>query len=246
MNVKLTIEYDGTEYHGFQIQPNAKTIQEELESALAKLLKHSVRVVGAGRTDAGVHAAGQVVHFSGMGSLPVERLVVALNSVLPRDIRAVSAESVPETFHARYSARRKTYVYTIYRGPYHSVFWRRYSWWVRHGLDVFSMQQAAHWLVGRRDFASFAASGGAAKTSERNLMECSITEQGPLICAKFTADGFLYNMVRNLMGTLVDIGTGTLTQDGLAAILAGRDRSLAGITAPPQGLCLHRVDYELS
>lgn len=246
MNVKLTVEYDGTNYHGFQVQPNANTIQEELEKALARRLNRPVRVIGAGRTDAGVHAAGQVVNFFGAMPIPLDRVPVALNSVLPRDIRIVDAKTVSETFHARFSALRKTYVYTIYRGPYHSVFWRRYSWWVAHNLDIAAMKQAAHGLVGQRDFASFAASGGAAKTSERHLMECLVSEEGPLVKVKFTADGFLYNMVRNLMGTMVDVGMGVLSMGGLAAILAGRDRALAGITAPPQGLCLERVDYELS
>ncbi|HHW42884.1 tRNA pseudouridine(38-40) synthase TruA [Desulfofundulus thermobenzoicus] len=246
-NIKLTIAYDGTNYHGFQEQRGTGlvTIQEVLEKCLSRLAGRPVRVIGAGRTDAGVHARGQVVNFDAAGwGIPAGKIVLALNGVLPPDMAALHAEEVPPGFHARFSARTKTYRYTIYNSRIPSPFWRLYSYFVPRPLDVAAMKQAAAHLVGRHDFASFQAAGSPVKDTVRTLFEAAVEREGEeVIHLVFRGDGFLYNMVRIMVGTLVEVGLHKRDPVEVTTILAARNRVLAGPTVPPQGLCLERVEY---
>ncbi|SHJ07096.1 tRNA pseudouridine(38-40) synthase TruA [Desulfofundulus thermosubterraneus] len=246
-NIKLTIAYDGTNYHGFQEQRGTGlvTIQEVLEKCLRRLAGREIRVTGAGRTDAGVHARGQVVNFDAAGwNIPAERIVLALNGMLPRDIAALEAEEVGPEFHARYSALAKTYRYTIYNSRIPSPFWRLYSHFVPRPLDVQAMAGAAQWLVGTHDFASFQAAGSPVKHTVRTLFSVDVCREGKeVIHLIFRGNGFLYNMVRIMVGTLIEVGLGKRDPDDIPAILAARNRTRAGPTAPPEGLCLERVEY---
>lgn len=245
-NVKLTVAYDGTDYYGFQDQndPSLPTIQSRLEQAIAVVTKVSHRINGSGRTDAGVHALGQVVNFRTTASIPTDRFVPALNSVLPRDIVVTEAEEVPLDFHARFSAKRKTYRYWIETGKVPNVLRRRYSHFVSVPLNLDRLKQAAQRLVGEHDFASFQASGSNVKTTVRRIYRLDVTSNPDgLIEIEVEANGFLYNMVRIIVGTLIEVGRGKLAPEEIDDILAARDRNAAGPTAPPQGLCLLRVDY---
>ncbi|MDK2882562.1 MAG: tRNA pseudouridine38-40 synthase [Bacillota bacterium] len=243
-NIKLTLAYDGTDFAGFQVQPKARTVQGELSAALGRILGEEVKVIGAGRTDAGVHARAQVVNFHTAARIPLERLPAALNSCLPRDVTVWQAEEVPAEFHARYSAKTKVYRYLMEVAPYPSPFLRRFSWHLPFPLDVAAMRAAAEELTGEHDFTSFCAAGGAAKSHVRTLRRLAVAEEGGLIAVEAAADGFLYKMVRNLVGTLVEVGRGVLKPEDMGRILAARDRKAAGPTAPPQGLILWHIDYE--
>lgn len=245
-NIKLTLAYDGTDFAGFQVQPQVRTVQGELSAALSKVLGEEVKVVGAGRTDAGVHARAQVVNFLTAARIPLERLPAALNSCLPRDVTVWQAEEVPAKFHARYSAKSKVYRYLMQVAPYPSPFLRRFSWHLPFPLDVAAMRAAAAELTGEHDFTSFCAAGGAAKSHVRTLKRLAVAEEGGLVAVEAAADGFLYKMVRNLVGTLVEVGRGALKPEDMGRILAARDRKAAGPTAPPQGLILWQIDYDES
>lgn len=246
-NIKLTIAYDGTNYHGFQEQRGTglPTVQEVLEKCLLELTGRVVRVIGASRTDAGVHARGQVVNFDATGwSIPAERIPLALNGILPEDIAVLAAEEVAPHFHARFSARAKVYRYTIYNSRIPSPFWRLYSYFVPRPLNIEAMQEAGRYLEGRHDFASFQASGSAVKETVRTLFQVEVEREGrELIHLLFRGDGFLYHMVRIMVGTLIEVGLGKREPREVLAILAARDRKAAGPTAPPHGLCLERVEY---
>ncbi|MEW6228243.1 MAG: tRNA pseudouridine(38-40) synthase TruA [Bacillota bacterium] len=242
-NIKLTLEYDGTAYNGFQRQDGLPTIQAELERAVAVITKAPASVIGAGRTDAGVHARGQVANFRTRARMPAEKFVPALNSVLAPDIRVLAAEEVPLGFHARYDASSKTYEYTIDTRPVPSVFLRKYAHHVPFALDLEAMRQACSCLVGRHDFRSFAAAHGGAKTFTRDVKMFLLESDGDLVRMTVEADGFLYNMVRIMVGTLILVGMGKLTPGEVLAIRDAKDRCLAGPTAPARGLCLVRVDY---
>ncbi|HEY8346834.1 MAG TPA: tRNA pseudouridine(38-40) synthase TruA [Symbiobacteriaceae bacterium] len=243
--IKLTLQYDGTHYAGFQRQPNGVTIQEKLEEALRKVTGNpDLRIGGAaGRTDAGVHARGQVVHFRTDSRIPTDRWPYALNSHLPPDIAVVAAEEVPEGFHARFWARWKRYRYTIQCGPFPLPLYRLYAYHWRYPVDVERMAEAAALLVGRHDFAAFRSTGGSAKTSVRTIFDLKVTVQEPLILVDVTADGFLYNMVRIIAGTLVEVGSGLRSLDQVREALATGNRDLAGRTLPARGLCLEEVGY---
>jgi len=245
-NIKLTLAYDGTNYSGFQKQSGSglPTVQDRLEEALAALAHTDIRVIGAGRTDAGVHARGQVVSFhTGDWTIPTGRIVPALNSVLPPDIAALAACEVPADFHARYSARAKTYTYTIYNSPLRSPFHRLYTYHLPHPLDERRMSEAARLLVGEHDFSSFQAAGRPVQSAVRTLFACDVVRDGHIVRLTVSGSGFLYKMVRVIAGTLIEVGRGRLRPEDVAAILAARDRSLAGPTAPPHGLCLESVEY---
>jgi tRNA pseudouridine38-40 synthase len=241
--IRLIIQYDGTDYAGFQVQPDRPTVQRALEEALGRLLCEAVRVQGASRTDAGVHAAGQVVAFTTENPIPVERVVLALNALLPPDVAAVAADEVPADFHPQYSARRKQYVYRVLNRPLPSPFLGRHAWHVAPPLDVAAMQRAARPLVGEHDFAAFRAAGGAAKTTVRELFDLTVCTQDETIEFTLCGNGFLYMMVRNVVGTLVEVGLGRVPAERVAVVLASRSRSMAGPTAPPHGLTLVRIDY---
>lgn len=241
--LKLVIEYDGTNYCGWQIQGTDPTIQGVLEQALAKVLDGPVRVSGAGRTDAGVHALGQVASFRTSSQLPCDALQRALNSLLPRDVVVQAVQDAPSDFHARYSALGKVYTYRILNRPLPSALRRRYVWHVPSPLDLDAMAAAAASLRGKHDFSSFRAAGSEVKTSERTLTEATMAWAGDEIVLSFTADGFLRHMVRNIVGTLVEVGRRRRTPGEIVGILEARDRRVAGMTAPPQGLYLVQVLY---
>jgi tRNA pseudouridine38-40 synthase len=241
--LKLVLEYDGSNYCGWQVQEDEPTIQGVLEQALAKIVGERVRVHGAGRTDAKVHALGQVVSVRLASGLPPEVLQRALNSLLPRDVVVHQAEDAPEDFHARYSALGKTYVYRILNRPVRSPLRLRYVWHVPRPLDVEAMTEAAASLLGSHDFSSFRASGSEVRTSERTIMALTLDREGDEIVLHSTANGFLRHMVRTIVGTLVEVGHGQRTPPEVKRILAARDRHLAGMTAPPQGLYLVQVLY---
>lgn len=243
--IKLTLQYDGTAYAGFQRQPNGVTIQERLEEALRFLTADPRLRIGAaaGRTDAGVHARGQVVHFRTESTIPTERWPYALNSRLPADIVVVGAESVPADFHARYWALEKQYRYTLAVASFPSPLSRLYAYHWGGPLDLGSMRAAAELLVGRHDFAAFRSTGGAAKTSTRTVTRLDVTTQGSFVYLDAAADGFLYNMVRILAGTLLEIGAGRRPLDHISRALTTGERRFAGKTLPPHGLCLEAVTY---
>lgn len=241
--VMLTLAYEGTGFSGFQLQLNGRTVQEELERALLRLTSNPVRITGAGRTDAGVHARGQVVGFRTESRHAPETYLRALNAMLPDDVAVVSAEMVPETFHARYWALSKTYTYDIWRERARPVLERRFVYHYPHALDAAAMREAAALLVGKHDFAAFQAAGSSAKTSTREILCFDVAEEGPIIRLKVQADGFLYHMVRILTGTLVQAGRGVVTPREVQEICCSRRRENAGPTAPPGGLCLQEVHY---
>jgi len=242
-NIKLVVEYDGTDFFGFQRQPGRRTVQGTLEWALSRIMKEPVSIVGAGRTDAGVHALGQVVSFRAGGSIPTDRISIAVNSVLPRDVVAKETQEAPEDFHARYSAVSRVYRYTILESQYPSALCGRYVWWRQPWLDLDAMRQAARALVGKKDFASFALADTEDRTTVRELSRLSIERSGDRIVFEFEADAFLRGMVRSIVGTLVEVGEGRRSPEDVEQILLSRDRSAAGMTAPARGLCLVGVRY---
>ncbi|MHB1419565.1 MAG: tRNA pseudouridine(38-40) synthase TruA [Bacillota bacterium] len=244
-NIKLTIEYDGTNYNGWQYQPQShvRTVQGLMEESLALITHESTRLIVAGRTDAGVHALGQIANFCTGSRIPLERIPYAANCILPDDIVVVSSEEVDPGFHAQHSARGKTYTYLIWNLATPSAFYSRYSWHMQQSLNVKCMQEAALHLQGQHDFRSFCASGSSVKNYVRELTACTVIADGNLLRITVEANGFLYNMVRIIVGTLVDVGRGKLQPADLAEIIASHQRETAGSTAPPQGLFLVRVHY---
>lgn len=244
-NIRLTVSYDGTAYHGFQRQPefHGPTIQGTLETVWKKLAGEEVTLNTAGRTDRGVHATGQVVNFLTEACIPDEKLPKAINSLLPRDIRILGAQTVSEEFHARYSARWKRYDYKIDNRPIADVFTRLYSLHEPIPLRVEKMQRAAHLLEGAHNFKAFSSAGGVTKTFVRNLYVCRIQEEGGILKITCIGNGFLYNMVRIIAGTLINVGKGWLQPEEMPDILQSMDRKRAGITARARGLTLSYVHY---
>ncbi len=240
---RATIEYDGTDFAGFQWQPQVRTVQGEIEAALQRLTGAEVKVVGAGRTDAGVHALGQVVSFSAATGIPVERMAAAMNSVLPADVRVVRAGETDEGFNARFSARSRSYVYVMLNRAEPSALLRRYVCHVRGALDAQAMADAAGRLVGEMDFAAWANSLGEVRTTVRRVFRCAVRRRGAWVLLFVEASGFLHGMVRNIAGTLMQVGSGKRRPEEMEAITASRDRRMAGPTAPAHGLCLVRVSY---
>ena len=238
--VKLTLEYDGTDFVGWQVQPNGRSVQEVVEAALSRMLGEPVRVTGAGRTDAGVHAAGQVCSLRTEKRVPLKAFVLGMNSLLPPDVAVVEAADVAPDFDARRSASGKRYEYRIWNGPSRSPLRRRRAWELFRPLDVAAMRAAARHLLGEHDFSAFRASDCPAKTTRRILRVLDVTgESGGEILVAAEATAFLKHMVRNL----AEVGMGKRSPESMPALLAGGDRTRAGVTAPPQGLTLVRVDY---
>jgi tRNA pseudouridine38-40 synthase len=244
--LKLTIQYDGTDYVGWQRQPNGVSIQALLEDALSPIEGGPVSVHGAGRTDAGVHAVGQVASATLTATLDTPTLGRALNAVLPPDVRIVGVEEVEHDFHARFSAVSKTYEYRILNAPLVSPFLHRYVWQIVQPLELVAMREAAAPLVGAHDFAAFQGAGSNVESTDRVIDRIEWEDGGGYdlpIVMRITGDGFLRHMVRNIVGTLVEVGTGRWPAPCVADILASGDRTLAGPTAPARGLFLIRVDY---
>jgi tRNA pseudouridine38-40 synthase len=243
--IRLDLEYDGTAYHGWQVQRDVATVQQELENVLRRILKERVRVVGAGRTDAGVHALGQVGHFQTEGTLDAQALLRGLNSLLPDDIVVNAVRETSSVFHARKSALLKRYEYWILNDPARSAFHHRFLWHVRGHLETRTMQRAADCLVGEHDFASFQASGGEpGKDTIRDLRLLEVTGlRNGLIRIAAEGTSFLRGMVRILVGTLVDVGAGRIPEQAVREVLLAKDRKAAGRTAPAKGLFLMWVRY---
>jgi tRNA pseudouridine38-40 synthase len=245
--LKLIVAYDGTNYAGWQIQPDKPTVQAAIEAAWHEITRETVRVTAAGRTDAGVHALGQVVAVATESRLPVSDLQRGLNAVLPEDVAVVALEEAGEGFHATYDALGKTYRYQIHNGRVPAIFDRLYTWHYPQPLDADAMHAAAQALVGKHDFSSFESIGSERPTSVRTITALSgrrgtgdLTDR---VTIEVTGDGFLYNMVRAIVGSLVEVGRGARDVNWPAEVLAACDRTRAGQTAPPQGLFLVRVEY---
>ena len=241
---KLIIEYDGTDYHGWQRQRTDRSIQSEIEQALSVMTRQAVVLTASGRTDAGVHALGQVAHFICDTAITPEEFQKGLNSLLPEDIVIKSCETAPEDFHARYDARRKAYRYRILNRPVPTAVDNRYVWHIRQPLDLEAMQAAARHLLGEHDFKAFEGTGSPRSSTVRTLFRAEFNKEGDgYLIFEIEGDGFLRYMVRNIVGTLVEVGRGKITPENFKSILTSRDREQAGATAPPQGLFLVSVAY---
>ncbi|MBP7867171.1 MAG: tRNA pseudouridine(38-40) synthase TruA [Acidobacteria bacterium] len=242
-NHRIDVAYVGTRYHGWQVQPDRVTVQSLLEQALSTLYQEKVALAGAGRTDAGVHARRQTANYTAPGIIPPPRVPDAVNGLIPRDVRVLGARFVQPGFHARKSARGKVYRYTLYTGRVCPPFRADFAWHFRRTLDLDAMAQAGALLVGRHDFTSFCARVEGEADRVRTVTSLRLTRSGPLLYLWIEADGFLHHMVRNIVGTLVDVGCGKRSAGDTTTVLAARDRRAAGPTAPPQGLELVRVRY---
>ncbi|MBI5025968.1 MAG: tRNA pseudouridine(38-40) synthase TruA [Nitrospirae bacterium] len=253
-NVRLILEYDGLNYSGWQVQKKGLTIQSIIEDAVVRITGEKSRVTGAGRTDAGVHALQQVAAFKTLSHLSTDVLKRALNANLPEDVRAIDVNEMPLNFHPRYNAKGKIYFYLISQERYCPVFLRRYSWQIPYDLNFNAMREAAAYLIGEHDFKSFQGSGCSSKTTVRKTTTIELSEHSslefmtvrldvPLIKIRIEGDSFLRHMVRNIVGTLVEVGRGKLTPLRVEEIIGLRDRRLSGPTAPAQGLFLEKVIY---
>ena len=247
-NIKLVVEYDGSNYSGWQVQnrrnkKDKKTIQQCLEKALGQILQEKVKLIGSGRTDAGVHAQGQVANCKTKSKLSCGNIQLALNSLLADDIRIKQVREVPLDFHARFSAQSKLYRYSIVNGSFVSPFLRDYAYLVKYPLDVQKMRRAAKYLLGKHDFRSFQAKDKIQRHSLRKVLRLVIRKHKNLICLDIEADGFLYRMARNIVGTLIEVGRGRLRPEGLQRIIKAKNREYAGPCAPAKGLCLMAVRY---
>jgi tRNA pseudouridine38-40 synthase len=243
-NIRLLLEYDGTRYHGWQRQPRELSIQQVVEEALGRLTGEEVRLIGSGRTDAGVHALGQVANFRTRSTIPLKAFREGLNSLLPWDIAVLQASEAPQEFHARKSARAKTYEYRILKRPVRSPLHHNYGWWLAAPLDLAAMAQAAALLPGEHDFSAFRASGSGNRNPVRQVLAARWqTYPGGWLRFTISATGFLRGMVRSLVGTMVEMGKGKTQPSLLAELLKNGQRRLAGPTAPPQGLFLVAVEY---
>lgn len=242
-NIKLIIEYDGTGYVGWQWQPNGMSIQQVMEEALEKILKEPVRISSSGRTDSGVHARGMTAAFRTDKNVPLKAFRDGLNSILPSDIAVREAVEMPEEFHPRINALGKHYRYTICNSQRRSPLNRLTSWQLAWELDLAAMRKAALYFVGEKDFAAFRAAKCSAKTTVRRIDSIEINRENDFITIDVKGNGFLRNMVRIIVGTLVEVGRGAKSPDEVPRLIEGRDRIKSGITAPPQGLCLLEVFY---
>ena len=244
MNTAIILSYDGTAYHGWQTQRNASSVQQTVTEALASLLGQDVSVSGVGRTDAGVHARRYVANFHGTHTIPMDRLPFAINAHLPMDISVSGAALVPDDFDARFNCTRKEYTYLIAPGKIRDPFAVSRSYFYPYSLDVDAMQQAAQYFIGRQDFAAVRSMGTPVKSTVREIFTCSVDTLGSYVRIRVSADGFLYNMVRAIAGTVLYAAEGKLTPEDIPQILDSGNRTLAGPTVPPGGLYLTKLWYE--
>ena len=242
-NIKLTIRYDGTAYVGWQRQKNGVSVQEVIEKTLRNIVGERVCLIGAGRTDSGVHARSQTANFRTRSRLAPERIKRALNSRLPEDIAISGVDEVATGFHAQFSARGKRYRYTILNSDARDPFLRRFAAYYPYRLGLSAMRKAARYLVGRHDFRTFQNAGAGRKSTVRAVRKIAIAKNGPLIYIDIEADGFLYNMARNIVGTLMEVGRGKKNAVSVKAALSRKDRAYCGPTAPAHGLCVMKVLY---
>ena len=241
--IKLMTAYDGTHYHGSQIQNNGETIEGVLKMELSSLLKEDIQIIGASRTDAGVHARGNVFVFDTESRIPPEKFTYALNARLPEDIRIQYSEEVPLTFHPRHQDTVKTYEYRILNRKLPLPEYRLHTHFTYEALNIEKMQQACKFFIGEYDFASFCAAGSQVESTVREIYDLHVKKEGDLITISVTGNGFLYNMVRIIAGTLLKVGSGQFAPEDMEGIIQGRDRSLAGPTAPAKGLTLIEIRY---
>lgn len=244
--LRFTLAYDGTAYHGWQVQPAMPTVQGLLVDALARILREPVKVVGASRTDAGVHALGQVASFSTTSALSLPAVRSGVNALLPPDIRVLEVAEAPPGFDARRSARSKRYAYLIDSGRVPNPLVRRYAWHVPHPLDLGAMAAALRPLRGKHDFSAFCAAAGKVRTPTCTVYSAKLRSRRGVVAIFLSADSFLHHMVRNVVGSLVEVGRGAQQADWLGQLLSGRDRTRAGPTAPAHGLTLFRVTDSLA
>jgi len=242
-NIKMTIEYDGTNYHGWQEQKNAVSVSGVITESIKELTGENVNLIGASRTDTGVHAYGQVANFLTYSEIPPERFFAALNPILPSDIVIKESKEASEKFHAQYNSKGKKYRYIIYNARTPSAILRDRAAFVFYGLKITRMQDAAEYFLGKHDFSAFCASGATVKSFERTIKSLTVERRGEVFEIEVTGDGFLYNMVRIIAGTLIDVGRGAIPVEKIPEILHSKDRRKAGRTAPPQGLYLVEVYY---
>lgn len=241
--VKLTVAYDGTNYHGWQLQENGKTIESELNHALSHLLNQSIQVIGASRTDAGVHALCNIAVFDTESTIPADKFAYALNQCLPEDIRVRKSEEVALNFHPRKCETRKTYEYHIYHETFPNPLKQRYSYFTHYRLDIEKMQEAADYLVGEHDFTSFCSVHSTAQSPVRTITALSVVCKENDITIVITGNGFLYNMVRIIAGTLIEVGRGKREPIEVKQVLLAKDRTKAGPTLPPNGLLLKKYEF---
>lgn len=241
--ILLNISYDGTAYHGWQVQPNGITVQEVLQNALETLLGERVKVTGCSRTDAGVHAKDFYCHIDCDDKFPPEAFLRGLNSLLPNDIAVKGCKEVVADFHARYNAKGKTYTYLILNSNIKDAFLSRYTWQIERPLNIEKMSAFAKNIVGTHDFYAFSSSGRTVEDTIRTITDCKVEKQGDIVKLTVTANGFLYNMVRIIVGTAVEVSDGKINENSVDDILKSKNRNLAGVTAPPQGLFLEKVIY---
>ena len=243
-NILLTIEYDGKDFNGWQKQPNKLNIQGEIERAIEEITGEKVDLIASGRTDAGVHALAQMANFKTNSKLPVEKYPIALNTKLKKSIRIQKAEEVEENFHSRYHCKQKTYRYIINNSGQGSSIYRNLEYFIPNKLDVEKMQEAVKYFEGEHDFKAFKASGTSSKSSVRTIYKTKVEKQGERIIIELTGNGFLYNMVRIIAGTLVEVGLGKIKPEEISEIIEKKERANAGKTLPPQGLYLVKVEYK--
>lgn len=243
-NIKLVIEYDGKDYNGWQKQPNKLNIQGTIEQVISSITGEEIELNASGRTDAGVHAWGQVANFKTNSKLAIEKFPIAINSRLKNNIVIRSAQEVNEEFHARYNCKRKTYHYVINNSRTGTAIYRNLQYHVPQPLDIVAMQKAISYFEGEHDFKGFKASGTSNKSSIRTIYQAQVVKENDAVIIFLTGNGFLYNMVRIIAGTLVDVGLGKIKPEEIATIIASKDRTKAGKTLPPQGLYLASVEYE--
>ena len=243
-NIKLIIEYDGKEFKGWQKQPNKLNIQGEIEKAIEAISGEKVDLIGSGRTDAGVNALSQVANFKTNCNIPVEKIPYALNSQLKKSIRIKSAEEVDGNFHSRYACKKKTYQYTINNTEHGTAIYRNMEYHFSNKLDENKMNEAVKYFIGEHDFKAFKASGTSSKSSVRTIYDAQVWRDGDRVIIQLTGNGFLYNMVRIISGTLVDVGINKIQPEDIKKIINSKNRECAGKTLPACGLCLVSVEYD--